>query len=106
MTVHPDRTAGLAAVAAMVARWIAREAPWIWAAIVVANLVGWPLLWMGLPVGVATGAAFASGAALAFGRERLELRRLGSHCDCCGHRYGGDHIPGRVCPCFEREGQA
>jgi hypothetical protein len=25
------------------------------------------------------------------------------HCDCCGHRYAGDHVPGRPCPCFERD---
>lgn len=59
MTAHPDRTAGLAAVVAMVA-------------------------------GAASEAQDAEGH---------------SHCDCCGHRYGGDHVPGRVCPCFEREGR-
>ncbi len=25
------------------------------------------------------------------------------HCDCCGHRYAGGHVPGRPCPCFERD---
>jgi rubrerythrin len=28
------------------------------------------------------------------------------HCDCCGHRYAGDHVPGRPCPCFEQEGRS
>ncbi len=26
-----------------------------------------------------------------------------AHCDCCGHRPAGDPVPGRPCPCFERD---
>lgn len=29
---------------------------------------------------------------------------LDEHCDCCGHRYVGDHVRGQVCPCESREG--
>lgn len=25
------------------------------------------------------------------------------HCDCCGHRYDGDHVPGQPCPCGDRD---
>ncbi len=25
------------------------------------------------------------------------------YCDCCGHRYAGDHVPGQPCPCGPRE---
>lgn len=35
--------------------------------------------------------------------ELVDFEALSEHCDCCGHRYAGDHVPGRPCPCFERD---
>jgi hypothetical protein len=57
------------------------------------------------PAGYSRADGFALVAAAVAGAASAERRDAAGHlhCDCCGHRYAGDHVPGRPCPCFERD---
>jgi hypothetical protein len=57
------------------------------------------------PAGYSRAAGIALVAAAVAGAASSERRDADGHlhCDCCGHRYAGDHVPGRPCPCFEQD---